>query len=146
MEYPAIPQDLKQAPVSELARVERMLRQYKNATILGIKHWRAIPQLCDAAKRVTQDQRRVVKEMKMRSENRNVPPPRESRAQRHSQNSRIEKLNSGDRVRSKFHNADGEVIRIEWSARVGVIYHVRLDNGQIVYCHVSDLTKLECDK
>lgn len=162
MDYPQLPMNLKQAPYQELARAEMALRQYKNVTILGIKHWRAIPQLKDAIKQVNKDQRRVLKEIKARPEfHKIILPSPESRIiiERHiaarfqSQNSQVEKLNVstptnpvealniGDRVHSKFHNVDGEIIRIEWSPRVGIIYHVRLDDGTIVYCARVDLTR-----
>ncbi len=137
MEYPHIPSNLKQAPYQELARVDNALRHYKNATILGIKHWRAIPQLKDAIKEVNRDQRRVLKEIKARPE---------SRAMIHAHvaaQSEPEKIQVGDRVHSKFHNADGEIIRIEWSARVGNIYHVKLDNHETVFVAREDLSRLE---
>lgn len=148
MDYPQLPANLKHASYSELTRAEMSLRQYKNITILGIKHWRAIPQLCDAAKEVNKDQRRVMREIKARPEfHRVILPSPESRelVKKHvaaQAQKRTEQINTGDRVHSKFHDADGVVIRIEWSARVGVIYHVRLDNGSVVFCHVSDLSRL----
>lgn len=175
MKYPAIPLDLKQAPYSELERAAQALRDYKNVTILNIRHWRAIPELLAAAKQVTKDQRRVLREIKARPEfakralietcpkcqsgdiveytsfdgqrlhcrncNQNWQPTVQQ-IKRAAQQPEPEKINSGDRVHSTFHNADGEVIRLEWSARVGGIYHVRLDNGSVVFCHVSDLSLL----
>ena len=149
MEYPTLPSNLKQAPYQELARADNALRQYKNVTILGIRHWRAIPQLKEAAKQVNRDQRRVLKEIKARPEFRKVilPSPA-SRAIIHSHvatqlsQPQPEKIQVGDRVRSKFHNADGEVVRIEWTHRVGSIYHIKLDTGAMVYVAREDLSKV----
>ena len=138
MMYPDIPSNLKQAPYQELARVEMDLRMYKNVTILTIPHWRAIPQLKDAIKEVNRDQRRVLKEIKARPEfTIRIAPPTQS------QTSQPEKIQVNDRVRSKFHNAEGEIIRIEWSARVGNIYHVKLDSGETVYVAREDLSRVE---
>lgn len=159
MEYPHIPPNLKQAPYQELARAEMDLRHYKNVTILGIPHWRAIPQLKESAKKVSADQRRVMKEIKARPEflfrsanPQVIMPSAESRKLIHAhmvakfaerERARQQKLEIGDRVHSTYHDADGKVARIEYSARVGSIYHVKLDNGETVYCAREDLSKLE---
>jgi hypothetical protein len=134
MEYPTIPANLKQASLEELARAHNALRQYKNVTVLGIRHWRAIPELKDRVKQVNADQRRIMREIKSRphrvimpsSESSTVVPPQS-------------KLNIGERVHSKFHNADGEIVRIEYSSRVGAIYHVRLDSGNVAPVSRADL-------
>lgn len=151
MQYPQLPTNLKQASYQDLARADSALRQYKNVTILGIKHWRAIPQLKDAIKVVNRDQRRVLKEIKARPEFHKVIKPsvsgREIYASLHaqSQTPQPEKLNKHDRVHSKYHNADGELITVEYSSRVGWIYMVLLDNGETVCVAREDLSKIESE-
>lgn len=137
MQYPQLPDNLKASSYSELARAAAALRQYKNVTILGVKHWRAIPELKDRIRAVNADQRRIQRELRSRPEVR--------AQQEESPKPQDEKLNTGDRVHSRYHEADGEIIRIEWSPRVGVIYHVRLSDGHVVYCARQDITKKEAE-
>jgi hypothetical protein len=135
MEYPKIPTDLKSSSYYELARTAAALRDYKNVTILGIRYWRTRPDLLERMKEVSADQRRIHRELRTRPEacvQKESPKPTQQ-----------EKMNTGDRVHSRYHDADGELIRIEWSPRVGMIYHVRLVDGRVVYCARTDLTKKE---
>lgn len=143
MLYPEIAANLKQVSLPDLQRAASQLRTYKNVTILTIPHWSVIPELKDAAKQAGKDQRRVMREIKSRPEFHKVVLPARVSAQLQATQSQPEKINTGDRVHSTYHDADGVVIRLEWSPRVGSIYHVRLDNGQVVCVAREDLIRIE---
>lgn len=114
-------------------------------TILAVKHWRAIPELC-AEMTTTNREIRAAKRAQSRQTNAQPQAPAQNTLREPAPKLASEhwhKYETGDCV-SHAQYGHGVVIRLEWSSALrSILYHVRYESGEIHAALAGDLQPRE---